>query len=320
MDNLVFGILLAYAFLLGLKLIRPNAAGAGDLRAAGAILAFAMVPAVALERFRPGALGSVKLFEADLDVLAALTALFGTLLAIELLLGFGSFVRVRSKGEDYLRIHRALFRIGLLLIVFPIVLKVRFGDALDFTRVLQSAAVGSIILGLALQNTLSNLFAGLGIEAENMLRQGDFVKIGLDGPRGIVIDKTWRSTRILTNDGETVFVPNNEIGNILLINYDRPTRVVALRAEVGVAYDAPPLVVKETIENECRRRSQDRHRKRCEGQINAGVFPKVSRKPIHAAGKPESGDCRDERSEIDSCANRAKSCRGHIVKLFLGVD
>ncbi|HEY3043609.1 MAG TPA: mechanosensitive ion channel domain-containing protein, partial [Vicinamibacterales bacterium] len=66
-------------------------------------------------------------------------------------------------------------------------------------RVLATTAVGAVILGLALQDTLGNLFAGLAIQIEKPFRVGHWVTIG--GKDGLVSEITWRATKIRTKAG-----------------------------------------------------------------------------------------------------------------------
>ena len=72
---------------------------------------------------------------------------------------------------------------------------------------LATTAVGAVILGFALQDTLGNLFAGLAIQIEKPFRVGHWVTIG--GESGLVSEITWRATKIRTKAGNFVIVPNS---------------------------------------------------------------------------------------------------------------
>ncbi len=236
--------LLAYLLLVGVKLVIKKS---GDLRQAGACLAFLLVPALAIGRWRP------QWFDwkfgdqsAPFDEYATTVTLATLLVAVNLIAAAVDLVRTRSGREEMLELHRAMLKIGLLVLVGAIAFKI-LNPSFEFSKLLASAAVGSLVLGFALQETLGNLFAGLSMETENLFRRGEMIQVGEGGIRGTVVEKTWRGTILRTNDGVQVYLPNNEIGKQTVINYDRPTRVLAVRVKFSATYDAPPMFVKETL-------------------------------------------------------------------------
>ena len=88
-------------------------------------------------------------------------------------------------------------------------------------RMLATTAVGAVILGFALQDTLGNLFAGLAIQIEKPFRVGHWVTIG--GENGLVSEITWRATKIRTKAGNFVIVPNSALARDTITNYCEPT-------------------------------------------------------------------------------------------------
>lgn len=112
-------------------------------------------------------------------------------------------------------------------------------------RVMATTAVGAVVIGLALQDTLGNLFAGLAIQVEKPFRVGDWVTIG--GQDGKVSEITWRATKMRTKAGNFVVVPNSVLAKDTITNYCEPTRSLRLQIEVGASYDVPPNVVKAVI-------------------------------------------------------------------------
>ena len=69
-------------------------------------------------------------------------------------------------------------------------------------RIVATTAVGAVVIGFALQDTLGNLFAGLAIQIEKPFRVGHWVTIG--GKDGMVSEITWRATKIRTKAGNFV--------------------------------------------------------------------------------------------------------------------
>jgi small-conductance mechanosensitive channel/CRP-like cAMP-binding protein len=112
-------------------------------------------------------------------------------------------------------------------------------------KVLATTAVGAVVIGFALQDTLGNLFSGLAIQIEKPFRVGHWVTIG--GMDGLVSEVTWRATKIRTKAGNFVVVPNSVVAKETITNYSEPTTDTRLEVEVGASYDTPPNDVKAVI-------------------------------------------------------------------------
>jgi small-conductance mechanosensitive channel/CRP-like cAMP-binding protein len=122
--------------------------------------------------------------------------------------------------------------------------------ALGATMVLQekifaATAVGAVVVGFALQDTLGNLFAGLAIQIEKPFRIGQWVRIAETD--GLVSEITWRAVKVRTKSGNFVVVPNSKLSGDIIINYSEPTPETRIEVEVGVSYDNPPNLVKRVI-------------------------------------------------------------------------
>jgi len=116
------------------------------------------------------------------------------------------------------------------------------------TPILTALGVGGLAVALALQDTLSNLFAGLQVLASRLVRPGDYVKLET-GEEGYVQDITWRHTAIRTLPNNMVVVPNSKLASALITNYYVPAREMAVLVQVGVSYDSDlEKVQKITIE------------------------------------------------------------------------
>jgi small-conductance mechanosensitive channel/CRP-like cAMP-binding protein len=112
-------------------------------------------------------------------------------------------------------------------------------------KIVATTAVGAVVIGFALQDTLGNLFAGLAIQVEKPFRVGHWVTIG--GKDGLVSEITWRATKIRTKAGNFVVVPNSVLSRDTITNYSEPTRETRLEVQVGAGYDVPPNEVKSVI-------------------------------------------------------------------------
>jgi small-conductance mechanosensitive channel len=112
-------------------------------------------------------------------------------------------------------------------------------------RVFAATAVSAVVIGLALQDTLGNFFAGLAIQIEKPFRVGQWVKVA--GSDGLVTEITWRATKLRTKAGNFVVVPNSVLSKDTIVNYSEPSLDTRIELELGVSYAVPPNRVKETI-------------------------------------------------------------------------
>ena len=100
---------------------------------------------------------------------------------------------------------------------------------------LTALGIGGLAVALALQDPLSNLFAGLVVTLEKQLRVGDEVKLD-NGLEGCVVDFSWRSTRLRTSTNSLVLVPNAKIAQSIIINHHLPDRRVDVPVDLVVPY------------------------------------------------------------------------------------
>jgi small-conductance mechanosensitive channel/CRP-like cAMP-binding protein len=112
-------------------------------------------------------------------------------------------------------------------------------------QLLATSAVGAVVVGFALQDTLGNFFAGLAIQIEKPFRVGHWINIG--GSEGQVQEVTWRATKLRTKAGEFLIVPNSVISKDPILNYSEPTVPSRIEVEVGASYLTPPNEVKDAV-------------------------------------------------------------------------
>jgi small-conductance mechanosensitive channel len=140
----------------------------------------------------------------------------------------------RALGIGMTGLVRAAVR-GTILLIGTLVMLDSLG--VQITPLLTALGVGGLAVALALQDTLSNLFAGVHLLADKPIRVGDYVKIA-DSIEGYVVDVGWRSTRVRMLQNNVVIVPNKRVAESIIINYDMPERRMALVLRVGVGYDS----------------------------------------------------------------------------------
>lgn len=115
----------------------------------------------------------------------------------------------------------------------------------DVSPLLTTFGLGSLVVGLALQDTLGNLFAGLALVFERPIAVGDWIQLG--DTVGKVRQITWRSVRIVTRELNEITIPNSAIGKDRILNYSSPSQVFGFKITIGFSYDLPPSLVKEML-------------------------------------------------------------------------
>ncbi len=103
------------------------------------------------------------------------------------------------------------------------------------TPVLTTLGIGGLAVALALQDTLSNLFAGMQLTLAGNMRVGDFIKLET-GEEGFIDDIHWRVTRIKMLPNNFVLIPNSRLAQSIITNYYQPTQDLAVLVPVGVHY------------------------------------------------------------------------------------
>lgn len=157
------------------------------------------------------------------------------------------FSSTQGKKVDTPQLFLDILRVIVVLVGVAIVFSTVWGA--DLGNLITALGLGSFVIGLALQDTLGNLFSGIALVYEKPFAEGDIIEI--DGERGKVIQMNWRSVRILTRDEEMVIVPHLVIGQSKVRNYSRPQEIYYVRLILGFSYDNPPNQVKEILMKTC---------------------------------------------------------------------
>ncbi len=134
----------------------------------------------------------------------------------------------------------AIYTFGILIILNTL--------GISITPLLTAFGLGGLAVALALQDTLSNLFAGFYITLSKQVRVGDFIKLE-SGQEGYVVDIGWRATRVRMLPNNVVLLPNAKLAQSVITNYYFPETEMAVLVQLGVHYDSDlEHVEKVTIE------------------------------------------------------------------------
>ncbi len=118
---------------------------------------------------------------------------------------------------------------------------------IEVSALIAALGVGGLAVALALQDTLSNFFAGVHLLADRPVRPRDYIKIDGTEIMGTIEEIGWRSTRIKTWDNNIVYVPNSKMSASILINYFNPNEEMGYAMSFGVSYDDDPEKVEKAL-------------------------------------------------------------------------
>jgi small-conductance mechanosensitive channel len=116
---------------------------------------------------------------------------------------------------------------------------------------LATSTVLTAVLGLSLQDTLKNAFAGLNMSLENSFEQGDWVTFRLDSTDqwfGQIVEIGWRTTKIKTLNNNYAIIPNSTFTSHELINFNKPSSIHARTLEVPVLLNADADQVRAALQ------------------------------------------------------------------------
>ncbi len=116
----------------------------------------------------------------------------------------------------------------------------------DITPYLAGVGISGLVLGLALQDSLKNVFGGISLILDKNFNLGEAIRLE-SGERGVVQEIGLRSTKILTYDNEIIFVPNGQLANMRIYNFLRPNPRIRKIVDFSVEYGSDPEKVKKVV-------------------------------------------------------------------------
>jgi small-conductance mechanosensitive channel len=141
------------------------------------------------------------------------------------------------------RLLRDLLRLVLAAIGLAMVYSFVWGR--EIGGAIATLGVTSIVVGLALQEPLGNLFSGLVLLLERPFEVGETIEVG--NVSGQVKEVNWRSAHIESMGGAIQVVPNSTLNKETITNFSRPHPSRMEFVEVGFSYDDPPYKVRQAL-------------------------------------------------------------------------
>lgn len=198
-------------------------------------------------RFLP--LGTLRMSEAHRFIAIALCVLGVSVLMRVALRAIDAYGRSNPQLKSSAGIGKAITWVVGLAVGAAIV-----SDALgvSLAPALTALGVGSLAVALALQDTLSNFFAGVYLVTDKPVRPGDFIRVDPTF-EGYVESIGWRSTHLRTLNNNLVILPNATLSKSVITNYSLPTANVASSVRVDVAFEADLDKVEDALADEAKR-------------------------------------------------------------------
>ncbi len=171
------------------------------------------------------------------------------MLAFFLMAAMERFVWVPAENRTHQpipKIVRGL--VSLIILILAIMAIVAFVFNQKLTSLLATSGVIAMIVGLAVQINISNIFSGIAINIERPFKIDDWVKIG-SFTEGKVVDINWRTTRVQTRDDTVLSIPNSQASESSIENFSSPSDCYWKYFTIHVDPSHPPERVKKVLLN-----------------------------------------------------------------------
>jgi small-conductance mechanosensitive channel/CRP-like cAMP-binding protein len=175
---------------------------------------------------------------------------FVAIFTVALLLHIGDRLLVRrleaqGRPNTIPRLMRDIARGVLLVITFFVSISQFF--QIQIGTVLLSSTVFTAVVGLALQDLLKNVFAGIALQLERPFAPGDWIFIDQQLGFGRVLEMSWRAIRVRPRDGQVVVIPNSVVSQQQITNLSATGRPIAMRLRVTLDAAHPPNVIRDLL-------------------------------------------------------------------------
>ncbi len=198
---------------------------------------------IAVAAFLPTRFPGINLGQSESKVFLPFVVITGLLVVLRFI---RHYFHERFLTESNAQVPKFLSQfISIAVTVAAIIVLLDSVYEVQVTGLLAGAGIVGIVLGLALQDTLGNIFSGFAIYFGGQFKAGDWLLV--DGHHAKIIEINWRSTRLRTNDEVCLDIPNSNITKQTVVNYDYPTSVHAMRIDIGLDYDSPPTLVQTVL-------------------------------------------------------------------------
>jgi small-conductance mechanosensitive channel len=147
-------------------------------------------------------------------------------------------LKAYTEREEGITRSLSLFNTIISIVVFSIGALVTLDSlGISITPIITALGVGGLAVALALQDTLSNLFAGIHITIARIFKPGDYIILNT-GEEGTVRDITWRYTTLITQSNNVVVIPNSKLASTSVTNFSLPQKSLDISIPLNIAYNS----------------------------------------------------------------------------------
>ena len=152
-------------------------------------------------------------------------------------------------GTPLPRIAKDLLQMGSFCVILVIVL---YRAGVDPAALLTGSAVLTVVLGIAMRDTLGNLIAGLSFQFQPPFQVGDWIQYD-QTPQNIgrITEINWRATKIITTEDVEIILPNATLAQASIRNFSRPEkrvmRSIFVKAPLGIPPERVRRIILDTI-------------------------------------------------------------------------
>ncbi|WP_095099078.1 mechanosensitive ion channel family protein [Pseudomonas sp. Irchel 3A5] len=136
--------------------------------------------------------------------------------------------------------------IGAVIFLIAIVAAAGYVMQLPVKGLLATSGAMAIVVGLALQSTLADVFSGIILNTTKPYQVDD--SISIDGVEGKVVDIDWRATHLLTGTGSTAVIPNSVAAKAKIVNLSRPKDMFGVSINIMVSPHIRPRRVLDALD------------------------------------------------------------------------
>lgn len=186
---------------------------------------------------------------ADKVMLSLLIASAAMTVASLASIGISSYARRSRIAVPMTSLAQNLIR-GIILVLGGLILLDTLG--VKITSLIAALGITTLAVALALQDTLSNLFAGAYVIISKNVRTGDYIKIDTD-VEGYVVDIGWRATTIKSFQNTIIIIPNSKLSQSIVTNYNLPEPWIQVAIPINVSYDTDIDLLERVLVEEGRK-------------------------------------------------------------------
>ncbi|MCW8838768.1 MAG: mechanosensitive ion channel family protein [Thiovulaceae bacterium] len=160
-------------------------------------------------------------------------------------------IKINAIDSSKSKIKASVINVGIKIVNFMILitglLVILHSAGVNLTAVLSGLGIGGFAVALAAKDSLANFFGTLSILLSDTFRQGDWIVA--DGVEGTVVEIGLRVTIIRTFDNALISVPNANLANADIKNWNRRELGRRIKMSLGVKYDSKSQDIKNAIQD-----------------------------------------------------------------------